>query len=277
MYKKILVALDGSRLSEGILPCADFFARTLKVPVELLLVIDSETFMPSTVKHAHYHDIIAAEQKKRGDYLKEVAISFSDALTVDCTVEVGKPAEVIVYRAAADNGTLIAMATHGRSGVKRWLLGSVADKVLHAASNHLLLVRTTEGTKSIEAVSLKSVLLPLDGSGLAESYMERLMDGRMKPEEVAILKRLSHGPMEYMHGTMTAAVSQELLARGVKIMPGEAIQMVITDASATDPSLKARALGFLDLPHTYDRKKYREIFLEALREIDVDGVLEMRI
>ena len=44
-----------------------------------------------------------------------------------------------------------------------------------------------------------------------------------------------------------------------------------------DPSLKARALGFLDLPHTYDRKKYREIFLEALREIDVDGVLEMRI
>lgn len=53
--------------------------------------------------------------------------------------------------------------------------------------------------------------------------------------------------------------------------------MVITDAAAADPSLRARALGFLDLPHTYDREKYREMFLEAVREIDPDGVLESEI
>jgi DNA polymerase elongation subunit (family B) len=99
----------------------------------------------------------------------------------------------------------------------------------------------------------------------------------MEPEEMSILKRLSHDPLQYAHGTMTAAVAQELLARGVKLMPGESIQMVITDATAKDPSLRARALGFLDLPHTYDRKKYREIFLAAIREIDLDGVLEGKV
>lgn len=100
------------------------------------------------------------------------------------------------------------------------------------------------------------------------------MEGKMEPEELSILKRLSHDPMQYAHGTMTAAVSQELLARGVQLMPGESIQMVITDASAKDPSLRARALGFLDLPHTYDRSKYRDLFMDAIREIDLDGVLE---
>jgi hypothetical protein len=60
-------------------------------------------------------------------------------------------------------------------------------------------------------------------------------------------------------------------------MPGENIQMVITDASAKDPSSRARALGFLDLPHTYDRFKYREIFMDAIREIDLDGALESRM
>lgn len=119
---------------------------------------------------------------------------------------------------------------------------------------------------------LKTMVLPI-----AEAYMEKLMDGKMKPEEVAILKRISQDPLQYAHGTMTAAVSQELLARGVNLMPGEAIQMVITDASAKDPSLRARALGFLDLPHAYDRDKYRELFLDALREIDLEGVLEARI
>ena len=104
-----------------------------------------------------------------------------------------------------------------------------------------------------------------------EAYMEKLMDGRMEPEELSILKRLSHDPLGYAHGTMTAAVAQELLARGVRLMPGEFIQMVITDASAKDPSLRARALGFLDLPHTYDRQKYREIFLAAIKEIDPEA------
>ena len=108
---------------------------------------------------------------------------------------------------------------------------------------------------------------------IVEAYSERVMDGEMEPEELAILKRLSRDPHEYSRGTMTATVAQELLARGVKLMPGQAIRMVLTDVSAKDPSLRARALGFLDVPHTYDRQKYREILMDAVREIDMDGIL----
>ena len=108
---------------------------------------------------------------------------------------------------------------------------------------------------------------------IVEAYSERVMDGEMEPEELSILKRLSRDPHEYSRGTMTATVAQELLARGVKLMPGQAIRMVLTDVSAKDPSLRARALGFLDVPHTYDRQKYREILMDAVREIDMDGIL----
>jgi len=134
MYKRILVALDGSELSESVLPYARFFASTLKIPVELLHVIDPVTLISTTVEQRRYHDAIMGARERNNDYLKKVAVSFSDALTVDCTVEVGKPEEVIVDRAADDTGTLIAIATHGRSGIKRWLLGSVANKILQAAA-----------------------------------------------------------------------------------------------------------------------------------------------
>src|SRR3989454_9461516 len=52
---------------------------------------------------------------------------------------------------------------------------------------------------------------------LIEACIDRLMNGKMNPEELSILKRLSHDPMGYEHGTMTAAVAQELVARGVQI------------------------------------------------------------
>ena len=136
----------------------------------------------------------------------------------------------------------------------------------------ILEILSRAGDKREYKVLLEEAVQPV-----VETAMERLMEGRMEPEELSILKRLSHDPLQYAHGTMMAAVAQELLARGVQLMPGESIQMVITDASAKDPSLRARALGFLDLPHTYDRSKYREIFMDAIKEIDVDGVLEGRL
>ena len=111
MYNRILATLDGSQLSEGILPYARLFAKKLKVPVGLLHVIEPETLVPTTVERGRYHGMLAAE-RKNDDYLRKVATSFSDASTVDCTVEVGNPAEVIVDRAAADKETLIAIATH---------------------------------------------------------------------------------------------------------------------------------------------------------------------
>jgi nucleotide-binding universal stress UspA family protein len=158
MYSKILVPLDGSTLSEGILPYIRSLARVIRAPVELLRVNDS----------AQPRAYVTALQV--GEYLEKIAASLSGITDVKLTVELGKPADMIVDRAAAQPDTLIAMATHGYSGAQRWLLGSIAEKVLHATTNHLLLVRPAGGDTSGEA-RLKTVLVPLDGSELAEKVL----------------------------------------------------------------------------------------------------------
>jgi len=89
---------------------------------------------------------------------------------VTCNTDKGRPEEVIVEK-AAENSTLITMATHGRSGINRFLLGSIAEKVLRAATSPILLVRATERLNSDDEATLNSVIIPLDGSELAETVL----------------------------------------------------------------------------------------------------------
>jgi nucleotide-binding universal stress UspA family protein len=89
---------------------------------------------------------------------------------------------VITEKAVADKNALIAMATHGRSGLNRWMLGSVAEKVLRGCENPLLMVRASEEVDAEEKVRLKSVIVPLDGSELAE---------RVIPSVVALAKAMN--------------------------------------------------------------------------------------
>jgi len=170
MYSKILVPLDGSRLSEGILPYARCLAKAFKIPIDLLLVIDPETISaasgPGTDRYLYAAE--ADMKKNRSEYLDETVRSLLPSLTVNCSVETGYPAEAIVDKASAHPDTLVAMATHGRSGVQRWFIGSVADKVLHICTNPLLLVRTAGKEPANEQAGLKTVIVPLDGSPLAE-------------------------------------------------------------------------------------------------------------
>ena len=195
MHKKILVALDGSQPSEQILPYARHLAKRLNIPVALLQVIEPEALIPLVAgKPERYPEVLAAQRGTIGAYLNRVATSFPNSRSVDCLVEVGKPAEIIADKAAAETGTLIAMTTHGRSGIQRWLLGSVAEKVLHAASNHLLLVRAKE-TGSPEETLWKSILVPLDGSELAESVIPDVIELAKKMGVEIILARAFRFPL----------------------------------------------------------------------------------
>jgi len=164
MIRKVLVPLDGSRLAEQILPYARLLAEAFKIPVELVGVDDAEARAPF---------------KPSGDdqdYLKNIAGQFPATVKVNATVELGRPAEVIVKRAKLEPGCLIAMVTHGFSGIKRWLLGSVANKVVQAAENPLLLVRATEQAAAKSNVRFDSIIVPLDGSELAESLLPTVLD-----------------------------------------------------------------------------------------------------
>jgi nucleotide-binding universal stress UspA family protein len=198
MYSKILAGLDGSKISERILPYARFFAEKLKIPIELLAVIDPETFTATETHTDAYRGTLLPERKKTAaDYLKNIAGKYLGGFSVDCVVEIGKPADAIVDRAANDSGTLIAIGTHGRAGIQRWLLGSVADKVLHAARNPLLIVRTMEETKGIETSKLKSILVPLDGSVLAETVMAHALELARRMDLEIVLVRIFNLPTAY--------------------------------------------------------------------------------
>lgn len=171
MFTKILVPLDRSQVAEQVLPYARLLAKTLRIPVELLTVVDVSSFAPRVgpEKLGLVDTLVEEALGNTQEYLKRIAASFSG--DVATAVERGRVEDTIIDKAAADTGTLLAMATHGRSGINRWLLGSVAEKVLHACRNPLLLVRAAEPAQSGEEAMLKTVIVPLDGSALSEQVL----------------------------------------------------------------------------------------------------------
>lgn len=172
MYTKMLVPLDGSKTAEKVLPHARYLAAKLKIPIELLAVIDIAELAAHipAIKARSFDTLIEEDVRSSEQYLRSVAASFRDA-TVICTVEKGRPHETIIKKGDSDPAMLITMATHGRSGLNRFLLGSVTEKVLRGAANPLLLVRATEEAKFDGEIGFNTILVPLDGSELAETIL----------------------------------------------------------------------------------------------------------
>ena len=187
MYSKIMIPLDGSKTAEHVLPYARYLAHNLEIPVELMGVIDiAELASHIAAEKARYLDSMVEEGSRKSlEYLRGVATSFEGTM-VNCSVERGRAEDVIIEKGEADTAALIAMATHGRSGMNRWLLGSVAEKVLRGASNPLLLIRATETEKTTGEATLKSIVVPLDGSELAASVLP-MVAGLAKKLKLAIL------------------------------------------------------------------------------------------
>ena len=172
MYQTILVPLDSSKTAEYALPYARCVARGLQIPIELLAVVDAVemTRQISAAEGLFLNSLIEDQTGRLENYLQTIGRNFPGG-TVQRKVENGDAADVIIESAAADPGTLIAMATHGRSGLNRWLVGSVAEKVLRGSSNSLLLVRASDAPVSWNIGAFKSVIVPLDGSELAETVL----------------------------------------------------------------------------------------------------------
>ena len=190
MYSKIIVPLDGSKLAEQILPFARLLAGACEIPVELLRVHEPGS------KTAYWPPL------PNGDYLKHISARYLPAsLSIDLTEEMGEPAELIVERAKRNPACLIAIATHGLSGIRRWLLGSVASKVVHGATNALLVIRPAEGLDPGAEIELKTVFVPLDGSGLAEKILPHVLPLAKKlAMEMQLLRAYSVPPEYYLVG-----------------------------------------------------------------------------
>ena len=195
MYTQMLVPLDGSKTAEKVLPYARYLVGKFKIPVRLLAVIDiAEMATHISADKARFLDTMIEDGVRSSEnYLREVAKTFPGA-EVKCTVEKGRAKEVIIEKGQADTGMLITMATHGRSGLNRFLLGSIAEKVLRGTANPLLLVRATQDVKSEGEANLKSIIVPLDGSELAESVIPMVVGVAKKLDLEVVLFRAYHVP-----------------------------------------------------------------------------------
>ena len=207
MYTRMLIPLDGSKLAENVLPYARALAGALDLRIELLSVVDSmDSARTSHAGHVRDLDpIVEAAVQGGRQYLEGVARSFTGS-TVTCFVEQGQPEEVIIEKAGGDKETLIGMATRGRSGIHRWLMGSVAEKVLRGATNPLLLVRGDEEGKSEGVATLKSIIVPLDGSKRAEAALPPAMDLAKKLTLEIVLTRAYQIPLSAYAGVEAAYI-----------------------------------------------------------------------
>ena len=217
MYTRILIPLDGSKTAEKVLPYARFLAGQLKLPVELLAVVDiAEMATHIFADGARYLDTMIEDSVRNSEhYLRGIACTFPSG--TKCTVEKGKAEQMIIERAAKDKATLVTMATHGRSGINRWLLGSVTEKVLRGATNPLLLIRATEEAKTDGEATVKSVVVPLDGSELAESVLPAVADLAKKLSLEVVLFRAYNIPYNaYASAEGYAAIDYEDLLASMR-------------------------------------------------------------
>jgi nucleotide-binding universal stress UspA family protein len=150
MFTRIVVPLDGSELAESALAPAEELASLSHVPLYLVRVLNLGRLIrvESSPMHEPYFDAstfqraLLDEQDDISRYLAQIEARVrTKGLTVSSEVLRGSPAEVIV--AVTKPGDLLVMSTHGRGGLARWFLGSVAESVVRRASVPVMMVRAT--------------------------------------------------------------------------------------------------------------------------------------
>ena len=255
--KTILVTLDGSPLSLEALPHALGLSRRYEAQLTLLAVDEDPALYELDAETLN-------EWKERKLQLDSLARRLQEA---------GWPAQVLtvpgvasdeILQRAQDPETTLVMSSHGRSGVTRFLLGSVTDRVVRNSRCPALVVRcprpVTAGQAEAELGSAlagswpvyRRILVPLDGSSLAEHALEAVL-GVAAPDSAVVLLRVSEFPIPIYGGGLpagwAASVSHEAEADCRKYLadratalrlrgPGLQVETVVRRGSA--------ALGILE-------------------------------
>jgi nucleotide-binding universal stress UspA family protein len=241
MYTKIVVPLDCSPLAEVALPYAEEIAGKMGSDMVLLTVLPSED--PKEVENhlVYSKKMVNATKIQVKKYLEDqpdVKISISTA------TRTGNPAEGILNYADKGYPSLIVMATHGRSGLSRWAVGSVADKVVRDTSKQpLLLVRAKGNHPDMRAKRiLKKALVPLDGSTTSESVLPYIEEIARNLEMELTLLRIIHksernfSEVENYLRKWCETLAERGVNAGYEVRTGNAAEQIINyaDETATD-------------------------------------------
>jgi nucleotide-binding universal stress UspA family protein len=235
----------------------------LQAGIELCRVIEPLPPEIAVLKDGKRREEISkALSAQANDYLNGVAKYLSGTPSVvTCRALSGEPFSEIIKLAKENTGALIAISTHGRSGVRRWATGSVMDKVLHGAANPLLVIRAKETDVTEAKAQLANLIVALDGSALAEQAMEHVASLakamslkvnilRVVPTQTYfdaysdvtsfptdLLKEMEHEAETYLGSISNKLKQQGLASVSTSLKRGDAAGAILEAAQGTPQSL----------------------------------------
>jgi nucleotide-binding universal stress UspA family protein len=178
MYKRMLVSLDGSKTAEVVFSYARELSGRLCLDLDLLHVCTAEESQQLPMRQA-YIEHMAETLKAQSEEIRNKCETKPGKKAIEARGKVvtGYPAEEILKYADENKIDLIMLATHGRSGIRRWGLGSVAEKVIHEANVPVWLVPASLREDIIyDKMPQRVIMVPLDGSKLAEEVVPHVTE-----------------------------------------------------------------------------------------------------
>ncbi len=263
MFKKILVPLDGSKIAEAVIPFAAEIAARSRAELLFVTAVQQVGVWDATLSL----QVLKREAEVAADYLATVERDLSDeGRKVATQVLDGDAAEAVLAAVEEAGADLIAISTHGRSGVSRWLFGSVATHILERATVPLLVLRPKEGEdRGAPGPVVKKILVPLDGSEVAKSILP-VIEEFAKTMGASLVLYHSVAPLSAYPGfesagaaalgeaieemqrqakEILARAAEEVLSRGVEattvVSLGTPVDGVLTAADELDVDLIAIA------------------------------------
>lgn len=213
MYRTILVPLDGSPFSERAVPLAASLARVGASRIVLVRAVSASAPSGGDQVAAEQHAVAGATA-----YLSKVAQDLAGQNLTAAIATPVAPARHGILQALTDHGAdLIVMCTHGRSGLGRWIYGSVAEAVLASSPVPVVLARPTGPLYGLTlAPGPKPILAPLDGSPLAEAALEHALQlAGVLQTTIALLRvvtpQLSFQPDLALGQSYASSVSERVL------------------------------------------------------------------
>jgi len=162
MIKKVLVPLDGSRTSEEVLPPVLSLLKGSDGTVVLLHAVTPAEYFSVTAEQ-----FVQRERRRSAAYLQDLAERLSNGTGVQERIVTGEASREIVAEAKRCHADLIAMSSHGRSGIREWAFGSVAERVFRTTNLPVLVFRGGPG----KSAAIRKILIALDGSEEALSVV----------------------------------------------------------------------------------------------------------
>lgn len=274
MFDRVLIPLDGSPRAESVV---HHTLRLLSVPdveVDLLVVVDMEgKIAPGSVP-------VTCSGHAAKQYLAQVAgILTGRGIRAVTDVRFGPAAPKILEHAEQSHASMIAMSTHGRSGLERLVHGSTAEAVLRQTPVPLLLVRGTENVPAAPPGDTPlRILVPLDGTADGEAILPyvrnlaRRLQARVELLRVIEFIPVLHGDEGVMEGAfdhLTLGASEYLRAIGARVrQEGIETEQTVVRSSPANGILERGNSGSVDLVamSTHGRTGLRRLLLGSVAE-----------